>query len=269
MKTMFSEYGKVMVAIIVAVAFLVILFAGSYFKDGLRAPFGKDTNIEHEENGEVFAEISKKSLPSLIVRKQKIAKNEVVNLLDEGRVEGVCYIVDYFGDFQYEVDENGNPLYETNAYGNYILDENGNRQKKKATDPDNIPTLSVAVVDVKSVVEVDGENTKAVTEMPDIKFKALGSNEWIALKDIETLEGDNKEVPWTLKHYTTHTDSGCVCGAVGGVISEEDYYNTPGTLRVKYRLIDKNNAETFVDVDYIIEDYLETIEEGAKIGGND
>ncbi|MEE1504733.1 MAG: hypothetical protein UGF89_10885, partial [Acutalibacteraceae bacterium] len=194
---------------------------------------------------------------------KRIAKDEIFNPLE--RVVGVSYLVDNFGDVQYEKNEDGSYKKETDANGNYLFDEDGRQLYVKAIDTENEVTVTIPTVEVKGEVEIDGVLTETVTTVPDIKYRKTNNESFELLTDIPNTEG----ISLNLEHIKNHTNTeGCECGYKDGVVENEKFYNTPGQYLVRYRAIDENNAEAFVEILFIVDGSLKTNEDGALIGGS-
>lgn len=265
MTNIFKEYGKVIVAILISVAVLVLILVNNFLKDSLAAPAKKDTNIEHQANEEEFRNMSYKLVPAVVVKddNRKIAKDEIFNPLE--KVTGVSYLVDNFGDVQYEKNEDGSDKKATDMNGNYLFDENGRQLYVKAVDTENEVTVTIPTVEVKGEVEVDGVLTETITTVPDIRYRKTNSEEFELLTDISGTEG----ISLNLEHIKTHTNTEeCECGYKDGVVTNEKFYNTPGQYLVRYRAVDENNAEAFVEILYIVDGSLKANEDGALIGGS-
>lgn len=251
MSNLFKEYGKMVIAILVAVAFLGILIYVVNFKERLSEPAKVDTNIEHQVNEQTLGIVTRKSLPALKVNgtDKEIGRDELFKPLE--RVTGICYLTDDIGMFEYQKDENGNYIYETDDYGNPIFDSSGALQRARVEDTDNTATVSVA----------------------EIYFQANGSGEFVLLDDIP-----NKDAffvnPEHYEHFVGDGGTKCPCGAEvnqmeSGTIENEEYYNKEGILRVKYRVTDNNNAEEFYSINFYVDGTLLKNEEGAQIGGRE
>lgn len=229
MRAIFSEYGKVIVAVLVGVAFLVIIFAGSFLKNTLAEP-GKDiTNLEHKQNEEALKDVTNRHPPELIIHDMdcQIGTEEVFKPYE--RVSGVAYVTDTFGDYEYELDADGNLVYEIYPDGEPVL-ENGVLVKKRVVDTEN--TVSVGIAKTEEGVS-------------QIKFTPQGSTEskWLPIDEdgvveLEKYEEDGKE------------------------------YNSPGEIVVTYRLRDEYKQESLVEVTYFINQRLATTIDGTKIGGS-